>query len=100
MSSPPETSPSLSRRVLKIVFLLVGLSVITLAFLARSESFARKAFIFAVDRAGIDGQLKLEHAGFSGSIIDGISLESLRVVKRKPPVEAEIASVSLKVNFE
>jgi len=100
VSSPPETSPSLSRRVLKIVFLLVGLSVITLAFLARSESFARKAFIFAVDRAGIDGQLKLEHAGFSGSIIDGISLESLRVVKRKPPVEAEIASVSLKVNFE
>ncbi len=100
MSSPPETSPSLSRRVLKIVFLLVGLSVVTLVFLARSESIARKAFIIAVDRAGIDGQLKLEHAGFSGSIVDGISLESLRLIKRKPPIEAELASISLKINFE
>lgn len=100
MSSPPETSPRLFRRVLKIVLLLVGLSIILLIFLSRSESFAREAFIFAVDRAGVDGQLKLEHSGFSGSIADGISLESLRVVKRKPPFEAELASVSLKINFE
>lgn len=100
MSSPPETSHRLSRRVLQIVLLLVGLSVIFLIFLSRSEAFAREAFIFAVDRAGVDGQLKLEYSGFSGSIADGISLESLRVVKRKPPFEAELASISLKVNFE
>jgi len=100
VSSPPETSPRLPRRVLKIVLLLVGFSVILLAFLARSENFAREAFIFAVDRAGVDGQLKLEYSGFSGTVVDGISLESLRVIKRKPPIEAEIASISLKVNFE
>lgn len=100
MSSPPETSHRLSRRVLRIVLLLVGLSVGLLVFLSRSEGFAREAFIFAVDRAGIDGQLKLEYFGFSGTVVDGINLESLRVVKRKPPFEAELASISLKVNFD
>ncbi len=100
MSSPPAITPRLPRRVLKIVLLLVGLSGVFLAFLVRSESFAREAFIFAVDRAATEGQLKLEYSGFSGSIADGISLESFRVVKRKPPFEAELASISLRVNFE
>ena len=100
MSSLPATSPRLPRRVLQIVLLLVGLSIIVMAFLVRSESFARQVFIFAVDRAGIDGQLKLEYSGFSGTVIDGISLESLRVIKRHPPVDAEIADIAIKVNFE
>jgi len=95
-----ETQPKLSRRVVKIVVLLLGLSAALILSLSSSDAFGRWLISFAVESACADGQAKITLDGVSGSITGGLIIDSARIIRRSPALDVSIKDIRFAFNFE
>jgi hypothetical protein len=77
------------------------LSISAAFFIAavHSEKFAAALSQYAVDLASAAGQLKITLNDFSGTIADGLTVKSIRVMRRHPALDVTINELRARLNF-
>lgn len=99
MSSTTLTKAKPSRRVLQTVIVLLSLSIIILVGLAHSQAFALYIASFIVEKSA-SRQVKIQLNGFTGSIVSGLSVESINVKKLNPATEVVITGLQMSIDFD
>ncbi len=96
----PQARPKLFRQVIKIVFVLLGISAGLIVGAVHSEKFARSLLELIIDRASDDGQLKISVVGFAGTLAAGLKAESVRLIRLHPASDISIKDLRAGLNFE
>lgn len=88
------------RRVLKIVLLLLALLIVGVMWLFNSEWFAGQAVTLLIGRANDRGEVNFELTNFSGSLADGLRVESLHFKQRNPSMHLLAKDIKLKLDWQ
>jgi hypothetical protein len=93
-STNPPTS--LYRRVFLVVTLLVLVFAACVLYLVHSEAFAHRMVVYCISN---NSDMKVELAGFSGNIANGLFCDKLNIKQRHPPLQIDAIQVAVEPDF-
>lgn len=88
------------RRVFKIVFILLVLSLSLAIWLYQSEWVARESTALLISRINDLGRVNLEIHNFSGSLASGFKLDKLHLKQRNPSFQLVARGIHLQINWQ
>lgn len=92
--------PKPFRRVFKIVFILMVLSISLVAWFYHSNWIAREVIALLVSRINGFGQVNLEISNFSGNLASGFKLEKLHLKQRNPSLQLLAGDINLQIDWQ